>query len=92
MLLLLVLSLIAFLVLAAVFGIATTGLPARARWLGLGAILAGVPFLFWAGALYESFDSGICYSQVIDDIAKSAEATTSDRSRAETARTSDEGI
>jgi hypothetical protein len=72
---LLVTSLVAYFSLAAAFLTVTVSAPRRSRWLGLVAILAGIPVFYWAGAFGDEFYSGQCYTQVIHDIASAVEKT-----------------
>jgi hypothetical protein len=68
--------------LAIAFVATTSGLPARARWLGLTAILAGAPFFYWIGNLGAQFQAGLCYSEVIGDITVAVEKTNNPTSLA----------
>jgi hypothetical protein len=68
--------LVGYVVLAAVFFGATQGASRRARWLGLVAIAASAPFFYWLGAFSEQFNSGICYSNVMDKVANAVQHTS----------------
>jgi hypothetical protein len=84
--LLLVTSLVAYLVLAAMFTLAAAGTNRRARWLGLAALAAAAPSFIWMGAFGEKFDSGQCYSSVINVIANAVKETDDPKSLAEKIR------
>ena len=83
---LLLICLVGYLVLAAVFVIVTHGVSRRARWAGLAAIAVSAPFFFWSGTFSEQFDAGQCYSNVVDKIANAVERTHSPRDLAEQIR------
>jgi hypothetical protein len=83
---LLVTSLVAYLVLAAMFTLAATGTSRRARWLGLAALAAAAPSFIWMGAFGEKFDTGQCYSSVINMIANAVKETDDPKSLAEKIR------
>jgi hypothetical protein len=72
---LLVTSLVSYFALAAAFLTLTASAPRRSRWLGLLAILAGIPVFYWSGEFSDQFYSGQCYTQVIQDIASAVEKT-----------------
>ena len=70
---LLLIFLVGYLVLAAVFVAVTHGVSRRARCAGLLAIAVSAPFFFWGGIFSEQFDAGQCYSTVVDKIANAVE-------------------
>ena len=80
---LLAIGLVAYLVLAAMFTLAAAGTNRRARWLGLAALAAAAPGFLWMGAFAEKFDSGQCYSSVINVIANAVKETDNPKSLAE---------
>jgi hypothetical protein len=67
---------IAYLILTIAFVATTPALPARTRWLGLAAVLAGAPLFYWIGSFGTQFQSGLCYSEVITDITIAVEKTS----------------
>jgi hypothetical protein len=79
-------SLGAYLVLAAMFTFAAAGTNRRAKWLGLAALVAAAPSFVWFGAFGEKFDSGQCYSSVINVIAKAVKETDDPKFLAERIR------
>jgi hypothetical protein len=83
---LLVTSLVAYLVLAAMFTLAAAGTNRRAKWLGLAALAVAAPGFVWMGAFAEKFDSGQCYGSVINVIANAVKETDNPKSLAEKIR------
>jgi hypothetical protein len=83
---LLVVGLIAYLGLAAMFMLAAWNTNSRAKWLGLAAIAAAAPGLFWMGAFAEQFGAGQCYTAAVHMIANAVERTDSPKILAEKIR------
>jgi hypothetical protein len=74
---LLLICLVGYVVMAAVFVVSAAGSSRRVKWFGLVAIVASAPFFYWLGAFSEQATSGICYSAVVEGIANSVEQTNS---------------
>ena len=83
---LLLVCLVGYVVMAAVFLLATTGSPRRIKWLGLAAIVASAPFFYWLGSFSEQATSGLCYSAVVEGIGNSVEQTNSPKTLAKQIR------
>src|SRR5688572_7975701 len=84
MLVLLSIALFGYVVLAALFLLTTTArIGRRAKWLGLAAILAAAPVFVALGKFGEQFETGQCYSQVNEYVARAVESTDAPQALAE---------
>jgi hypothetical protein len=80
--LLLVSLLTGYAVMAAIFLVSAHAAPRRVKWFGIMAIAAAAPFFYWLGAFSERAGAGICYSNIIGNVADAVERTQSPRSLA----------
>jgi len=80
---LLLMCLLGYLVLAAVFAVSVRNAPRRVLWLGLATIAASAPFFYWFGTFSEQFNSGLCYSSIVGEVANAVEHTDSPKSLAQ---------
>ena len=55
----------------------------RARWLGLGAIIAAAPVFTWLGVFGDQFKTGQCYSRTNAYVARAVERTDSPKTLAD---------
>jgi hypothetical protein len=84
MLSLLIAAFFGYVILAALFLVATSSrMGRRAKWLGLAAIVAAAPALVWFGAFGEQTAAGQCYSKINDYVARAVERTDAPRALAE---------
>ena len=80
--LLLLSLLIGYAVMAAIFLVSAHATPRHAKWFGIIAIAAAAPFFYWLGAFSEQADAGICYSNIVGNVADAVEQTQSPRALA----------
>ena len=81
---LLIAAFFGYVILAALFLVATSSrMGPRARWLGLAAIIAAAPVFVWFGGFGEQFEAGQCYSKINDYVARAVERTDSPQALAE---------
>jgi hypothetical protein len=84
MIALLIAAFFGYVILAALFLVATSSrIGPRARWLGLAAIAAAAPAFVWIGGFGEQFETGQCYSQVNRYVAQAVERTDAPEALAE---------
>ena len=84
---LLLVALLTYLALAAVFTGIVWKANTQVKWFGLAAIAAAAPIFFLAGAFAEQFSAGQCYTETILTIADSVEKTDTPAALAEKIRT-----
>jgi hypothetical protein len=84
---LLIAAFFGYVILAALFLVATSSrMGRRARWLGLAAIMAAAPVFVWFGGFGEQFGAGQCYSKTNDYVARAVERTDAPQALAEKIR------